>query len=47
MDPHKILKIGEKYSKKELSELLNQETLSLVREGIFNCKNSTLIEVTS
>ena len=40
MDPHKILKIGEKYSKKELSELLNQETLSLVREGIFNCKNS-------
>lgn len=40
MDPQKILKLGEKYTKKELSELLNQETLSVVREGLFHCNNS-------
>ena len=40
MDPYKILKIGEKYSKKDLSDLLEQETLSIVREGLYHCKNS-------
>lgn len=40
MEPFKVLKIGSKYSKKDLSDLLNQPTLSLVREGLFHCKNS-------
>ena len=40
MDPHKILKIGEKYSKKDLSNLLEQPNISLVREGIYSLKNS-------
>jgi len=40
MDPSKVLRLGEKYSKKELSILLLQPNISLVREGIFNCKNS-------
>ena len=40
MDPFKILKIGNKYSKKDLSSLLEQRTLSLVREGLYHCKNS-------
>jgi len=40
MDPFKILKIGVKYSKKDLSNLLDQSTLSLVREGLYHCKNS-------
>jgi len=35
-----VLKQGEKYSKKELSSLLEQPTLSLVREGLYHCKNS-------
>lgn len=40
MDPLKILKLGEKYAKRDLIELLDQPTLSTVREGIFHCKNS-------
>ena len=40
MDPFKILKLGNKYSKKDLSDLLEQPTLSLVREGLYHCKNS-------
>ncbi len=40
MNPKKILKLGLKYSKKDLSELLEQPTLALVREGLFHCKNS-------
>jgi len=40
MEPHKILKLGSKYSKKELSTLLEQPTLSIVREGLYHCKNS-------
>ena len=40
MDPYKILKLGDKYSKKDLSELLDQDTLSIVREGLYHCKNS-------
>jgi hypothetical protein len=35
-----VLKQGENYSKKELSSLLEQPTLSLVREGLYHCKNS-------
>ena len=41
MDPYEVLNFGEKYSKKDLSNLLNQSNISLVREGIFNCKNSS------
>ena len=34
------LTVGTKYTKKELVEILNEETLKTSREGIFNCKNS-------
>mgnify|MGYP006111377319 FL=1 len=40
MIPHQVLQLGEKYSKKDLAALLDQANLSLVREGIFHCKNS-------
>ena len=40
MNPEEKLILGDKYSKKQLSELLDQPTLSLVREGVFSCKNS-------
>ena len=40
MNPFKILNQGDKYSKKDLSTLLEQPTLSLVREGLYHCKNS-------
>jgi hypothetical protein len=40
MDILNVLKQGENYSKKELSSLLEQPTLSLVREGLYHCKNS-------
>lgn len=40
MNPLKVLKQGQKYSKKDLSTLLEQPTLSLVREGLYHCKNS-------
>ena len=40
MDPFKILKLGSKYSKRDLSGLLVQPTLLLVREGLYHCKNS-------
>jgi len=40
MDPFKTLKLGNKYSKRDLSDLLEQPTLSLVREGLYHCKNS-------
>ena len=41
MEPEKVLDLGSKYSKKDLSSLLDQPNLSFVREGIFNCKNSS------
>ena len=41
MEPEKVLDLGSKYSKKDLSDLLDQPNLSFVREGIFNCKNSS------
>ena len=40
METHSILKLGEKYSKKELSELLKEQNLSKIREGLYHCKNS-------
>ena len=40
MDPYQELKVGDKYSKKDLSTLLDQPNISLVREGIYNLKNS-------
>tara|TARA_B100000927_G_C16296356_1_gene401625 strand:- start:112 stop:639 length:528 start_codon:yes stop_codon:yes gene_type:complete len=40
MIPHNKLTVGEKYSKKDLSTLLNQPNISLVREGICHLKNS-------
>jgi len=40
MDPYKVLKVGDKYSKSDLSTLLKQPTISNVREGKFKCKNS-------
>ena len=40
MKPNLVLELGSKYSKAELTELLNEPTLSSVREGVFSCKNS-------
>jgi hypothetical protein len=41
MDPHKILSVGDKYSKKDLAELLGQPNLAKVREGIARCASSS------
>lgn len=41
MDPHKILSVGDKYSKKDLAERLDQPNLAKVREGIARCTNSS------
>ena len=41
MEPETILQVGEQYSKKELSSLLNEPTLRSVREGVFSCREST------
>ena len=40
MKPNLVLEIGSKYSKTELTELINEPTLSTVRECVFSCKNS-------
>ena len=40
MKPYRILEIGSKYSKNELSVLLDQPALKYVREGAFACTNS-------
>ncbi len=40
MEIHNLLELGNKYSKKELSQLLNEPTLSLIREGLYHCKNT-------
>ena len=40
MKPYRILEIGSKYSKNELSVLLDQPALKYVREGVFACTNS-------
>ena len=39
MKTHDYLEVGKKYSKKDLSELLNESTLSIIREGLYHCKN--------
>lgn len=36
---HSELKLGERYSKKELEPLLGEENLSIIREGIYYSKN--------
>lgn len=43
-----LLKLGSKYSKSELSEILDEINLKSSREEIYNCKNhsSTLLFVT-
>ena len=41
MDPHKLLSVGDRYSKKDLAELLDQPNLAKVREGIARCTNSS------
>ena len=33
-------KLGDFYSKKTLSEIINEPNLKLVREGLYYCKNS-------
>lgn len=40
MNPHEILDLGQKYSKRDLADLLDQPTLSKVREGVYVCTNS-------
>ena len=40
MEPETILQVGQQYSKKELSSLLNEPTLQSVREGVFSCRGS-------
>jgi hypothetical protein len=40
MDPYDTLELGGKYSKKDLAEAMDQENIALVREGVYNCKNS-------
>jgi hypothetical protein len=40
MSVHENLELGEKYSKKRLAEILNEDGLLTVREGVFSCKNS-------
>lgn len=47
MDTLSVLKLGEKFSKKELSKFLNEPSLSTIREGLYHCKNtnSTLLFV--
>ena len=40
MSVHEALELGSKYSKKDLVELLGEDGLLTVREGVFSCKNS-------
>ena len=40
MEPIDVLSIGQKYSKKELANLLNEPHLLTVREGVSSCTNS-------
>jgi hypothetical protein len=43
MSLHSALLLGESYSKKTLSDLLNEPSLAPVREGIYTCKNNKSI----
>jgi hypothetical protein len=40
MEPIDVLNVGQKYSKKDLANLLNQPNLKSVREGVASCTNS-------
>ena len=40
MNPKNKLTLGQKYTKKELFELLNEKGLLTMREGVFNCSSS-------
>ena len=40
MEPNEVLKIGSKYSKNDLAVVLNEPSLSTVREGVYSTKNS-------
>ena len=40
MAPIDVLQIGQKYSKKDLSTLINEPRLLTVREGVESCVNS-------
>ena len=41
MNPHEVLNLGQKYSKRDLADLLDQPNVSHVREGVYACKNSS------
>ena len=41
MDPYAVLKVGERYLKKYLAELLEQPNLAKLRKGIAGCVNSS------
>ena len=36
-----MLEVGVHYSKNDLVSLLDQPSLATVRDGVYNCKNST------
>jgi hypothetical protein len=40
LEPIDVLNVGQKYSKKDLANLLNQPNLAKVREGVASCTNS-------
>lgn len=40
MKPTEVLKVGSKYSKSDLAFVLNEPSLSTVREGVYSTKNS-------
>ncbi len=39
MRPVEVLKVGSKYSKSDLALVLNEPSLSTVREGVYGTKN--------
>jgi len=41
MNINELLNLGEQYSKKELSKILGESNLELVREGVYSCKESS------
>ena len=40
MKPFDVLDLGQKYSKRDLADLLDQPNVVHVREGVYTCKNS-------
>ena len=40
MSPLEELSLGEKYTKRQLAELLEEDGLITVREGVYSCKTS-------